>query len=395
MRCYICSSEITSKNRSCEHVFLNAIGGRLKSRNLICKSCNDRFGEEIDNSLANQLSFFSTLLNVKRDRGTPQPVLAVTHSGRRLLVKPSGGMSLSKPEIPSQGADGGINGEIKARTIREAKQILLGLAKKNPRIDVEKSLKNARNESEYLYEGAVFRLDFGGQSAFRALCKMATNFYMLQGGDRSNIEGVLPFIQYGTGNNPGNFYYPEHQTIIPKKTNEVVHAIILVGDPSQRILCSYIELFSALHFVVILNNTYEGDVVNSSYIFDILEGKQIARESHMVIDRTELEHVIHGQPNYVPKLEAEIAKLTPVIQAKQQREYMENLIRQSLDELNRKYPTGTLMTEEIARQATGDLMKRLSPYLSHLVRINQQKSINVDIPYTPSGKPSIRQDGNH
>lgn len=39
-RCYICENPITESNKSVEHVFLNSIGGRLKSEALMCRQCN-------------------------------------------------------------------------------------------------------------------------------------------------------------------------------------------------------------------------------------------------------------------------------------------------------------------------------------------------------------------
>ena len=35
--CYICGKELTKLNESEEHIIPNAIGGKLKSKKLICK----------------------------------------------------------------------------------------------------------------------------------------------------------------------------------------------------------------------------------------------------------------------------------------------------------------------------------------------------------------------
>ena len=35
--CYICCEELTKDNDSVEHIIPNAIGGKLKSKELICK----------------------------------------------------------------------------------------------------------------------------------------------------------------------------------------------------------------------------------------------------------------------------------------------------------------------------------------------------------------------
>lgn len=74
MRCYICNCEITSSNKSSEHIFPNCIGGRLKPSNLMCRNCNSSFGADIDRAICEQLKTWSNLLNIKRDRGDPPTI---------------------------------------------------------------------------------------------------------------------------------------------------------------------------------------------------------------------------------------------------------------------------------------------------------------------------------
>lgn len=69
--CYVCDDILNSENETVEHIVLNAIGGKLKSRRLICRDCNSKFGSKIDTELAKQLSSFCTLLNIQRESGTP------------------------------------------------------------------------------------------------------------------------------------------------------------------------------------------------------------------------------------------------------------------------------------------------------------------------------------
>jgi len=53
-KCYICKESLDKSNSSIEHIIPNALGGNLKSRNLICKNCNSRIGSEEDAILAEQ-----------------------------------------------------------------------------------------------------------------------------------------------------------------------------------------------------------------------------------------------------------------------------------------------------------------------------------------------------
>lgn len=69
-KCYICGEELTKDNTSAEHIIPNAIGGKLKSKDLICKKCNNKLGHNTDNELAKQLEFFTNFLNINRERKT-------------------------------------------------------------------------------------------------------------------------------------------------------------------------------------------------------------------------------------------------------------------------------------------------------------------------------------
>jgi len=86
MKCYVCEVEITSENETEEHILLNAIGGKLKSKKLICKSCNSEFGSEIDDTLARQLNPIANLLDIKRDRGNPQNVKGTYNCNRQVKL---------------------------------------------------------------------------------------------------------------------------------------------------------------------------------------------------------------------------------------------------------------------------------------------------------------------
>jgi len=126
--CYICEREITNDNETEEHIILNAIGGTLKSKTLICKQCNSELGDEIDSDLAKQLNYLSNLLNIKRDRKTAPNLDANAHStGEPILLQP-GGKPIMKRPIKYENNQ--IKISIKAPTVNQAKKMLTGLKRK-------------------------------------------------------------------------------------------------------------------------------------------------------------------------------------------------------------------------------------------------------------------------
>jgi hypothetical protein len=51
--CYTCRGQVNRKNQSWEHIIPSALGGSLRSRRILCKSCNEKAGASIDQALVN------------------------------------------------------------------------------------------------------------------------------------------------------------------------------------------------------------------------------------------------------------------------------------------------------------------------------------------------------
>ena len=64
--CYNCENEITNINTSVEHIIPNAIGGKLKSRHLLCSTCNALYGNTIDKELAKSVKELCNFLMIDR-----------------------------------------------------------------------------------------------------------------------------------------------------------------------------------------------------------------------------------------------------------------------------------------------------------------------------------------
>ena len=71
-KCFMCGDELTEENSSDEHILLNALGGHIHSKKLICKNCNSALGSTSDDELAKELNFFASFLDVPRQRGKNQ-----------------------------------------------------------------------------------------------------------------------------------------------------------------------------------------------------------------------------------------------------------------------------------------------------------------------------------
>lgn len=72
--CLFCDNTLTSETKP-EHILLNALGGRMESRCLICSECNVRFGSTIDSALADQVRDLRNMLQFDSGRRQPPPTV--------------------------------------------------------------------------------------------------------------------------------------------------------------------------------------------------------------------------------------------------------------------------------------------------------------------------------
>ncbi|MGK7940736.1 MAG: HNH endonuclease [Crocosphaera sp.] len=103
-KCYVCEKEITEENQYNEHIIVNAIGGKLKSKNLICSNYSPDF-DSIDTELAKQLNLITCHLDVKRERGNkkiPKTTATIVATGEEIFIEPGGKPVFKNPKPPKK-----------------------------------------------------------------------------------------------------------------------------------------------------------------------------------------------------------------------------------------------------------------------------------------------------
>ncbi|MGE1103417.1 HNH endonuclease [Peribacillus simplex] len=352
MHCYVCANELTKENETKEHIILNALGGKLKSKKLICRSCNSKFGSQIDDKLSNQLGPIATLLNVKRDSGKPQNVKG-KQGTRDILMEPGGKMKLSRAyhEI-----DGNVF-HIEAPSINEAKKVLLGLKKKFPQIDIDKAMEEAESKSDNKIK-ATFNIYFGGIDIARAYCKMAVNFYIHHGGSSNDIQHLLPFIEGKQEEADVYYFYPKTE-VFYKGEEEIFHSIILRGDKLRKQLYVFIELFNEFKMVVFLSRDYHGEKIYESYHHNIVKNEVIEFETQFVITPKELKKSVSKALDEVKFLER-MKYLFQQIEKVNLNRKLDDIMYTSMEELKQKFPQeeNEYITEEMINIYTGSVIEK-------------------------------------
>ncbi|OOM16739.1 HNH endonuclease [Clostridium saccharobutylicum] len=367
-KCYICENEITKDNETAEHILLNAIGGTLKPKTLICKKCNSTLGEDIDAELANQLNYLCNMLNIERDRKKVPSLDVELESGQKILLKPGGKPVMKIPQKKESIKDNGkIKISIKAPDKESAKKVVQGLKRKYKEIDVDSILANCEKEKRYLNETCKIPIAVGGEKALRSICKTAINFYMLKGGSRKNIENLIPYIQGNKGSKCVQYYYKSID-IIEKTENEVLHSIIIKGKKDEKLLLAYVELFNCYRFVILLNDNYNGENIDLSYYFNVLTREEVKRFNNFDMSKNEVIELIEYSNIPTNELINEIDKVLKIASEKQESELIRGFGEKAINNSLSKYPKDILITEKMFSELVDEYMKEVIPWLANKLK---------------------------
>lgn len=193
--CYNCKTELTESNKSKEHIILNALGGRLKSSDLLCIKCNSDMGSSCDGVLAKQFALISAILDISRER-KEIPIIkgGKLKDGTEVNLLNGNTPRLANPKLESRKIEGGVEYKIVARDEKEMQQLLSSIKKNHPLFDIDKAMDSAKNKKSSLKQPITYQQVFGGVEAFRSIAKTAINYYIYRKGNPENIVELIPFL---------------------------------------------------------------------------------------------------------------------------------------------------------------------------------------------------------
>lgn len=299
--CWSCTESLDGTEAK-EHLLLNAIGGVLKVKGLLCDICQKDFGDGVDVEMAKQLNFYANLANIKRDRGAP-PNLKGVHEDTGVPYELSADgkpIPPSKPEITKiKEEDGKTTFQIKAVNHKIAKQTVKGLARKHDLKNIDFSkIDDFKPVSEEFNGYLKLNATLGGEEMFRAIMKTMLNFYFYNGGVREYVDEA---IEYCRDLRKGKFigWYQQDKDIIIKNDFEILHGIVIKGDPLQRVIYAYAEFFNVAKFIGILSTKYDETAFEYRYLFNIESRAEIDRKILFSLTVDDLKKRIEEQkPNF-------------------------------------------------------------------------------------------------
>ena len=328
---------LSESNRSLEHIIPNAIGGHLKSKDLICKNCNSNTGQKIDAEISKQLNFFANMLNIERDRGKPQEFkIKDGETGELYRCLPGGVPSRIKPKVIKKN-DQLI---IKAPDKKIAKQILNKYIGQNLSPDINQIINNAEISREYINNWCNINISFGGADTFKSIYKTALSFYIYSGGN--------PYC-------------------ITKDSEEVLHSILIKGNKEIGKLYCYIEYFNAFKYAILLDNYYNGDDLNYTYIYNVLNRQEISEEKIVSTWVSDVHNLFNNLEMCQTLFKDSLSKLMNIISNKQHDDHLNKLLYNALE--NTMNMMGLSEGDEITKEVYDVLIKNtIDSVMPYLVR---------------------------
>ena len=376
LTCLLCGDEIVKENNSNEHIIPNAIGGRKTVKGFICKKCNNFYGNKWDADLCRQFDFFCVQLQVKRQRGNHPGMLVSTIDGENLIIRHDGSFVKDKPVFKEQVGDGNVKFHIEARNETEIKKILKGVCRKYPQLDYENLLSHKQHNTVPLDSIVNVNVNFGGENFGRSMVKTALAFAFECGVKlkRSLISCRYLIEDIPVSSAPYHFFY-SRDLLSNRDRNRIFHCLAIDGDPDRKTLIAYVEYFSFLRYIVLLDNDYSGEKVKNQYAIDPRTGEELFVDVLIDLSDEELKKVIDEGAGY-DGLHSELDHVLSLVVADNHRRGENQAIVDAFDYAKRKLhiKDGDYITEE----AWPDFLKHLSFYLANYIcaQYKMQRQLN-------------------
>jgi hypothetical protein len=360
--CYLCNIKLSKETWSKEHILLNSIGGRLKSKNLLCSTCNSKFGQEADSELSSQLLFLSSFLNIKRENGE-NPIIkgAKTKDGKEYDILNGGAPSLAKPTFESFVDNDKIQYSISARNEKELINMLKGLSRKHPEFDLEEAKKEFKWHEEYLNEPLNHEMQIGGELAFKSITKTAVNYYIYVQSDINEVSHLFKYLRGEEELKICKHFYPI-KSIYRKDSNEIVHLIHLFGSKQKRLLYCFVEFFSSYSFIILLSDNYCGKNVNSTYCYDILKNQEVIKNVNLKLKREEIESIYKLTKNDIEVIVQKLNRILRIGEKIQTEKIINNIASKTIKKVYEKHKHELFFTKEMMNDICQELANEYVKY---------------------------------
>lgn len=367
-KCALCDVAITDDNDSKEHLIPNAIGGRKKIKGFICRDCNNSSGDDWESELAKQLNPLSLFFSISRERGDVPSQVFETTGGDKLKLNVDGCMDIEKPiysEKPLE-SGAGVQIQIRARSIPEAKRMLQGVKRKYPQVDLNELLDNAKSQSTYCSDMLNFNFSFGGHEAGRSIVKSALALAVSSGIPAESCIEAMSYLKNEESEACFGYFY-ESDLIKNRPEGIPLHCVSIKGCRETQRVIGYVEYFGVQRVVLCLADSYEGEEISSTYSINPITGEELNLVVELNLSSSEIREAYDYKKIPRGSVEDAFGKVIPAgMKASFEKEkdrVLNNAVKYAFENCGAK--EGEMLMPEHVNKLTGLMMEKLEPFIVH------------------------------
>lgn len=366
--CVLCDEEITEENDTKEHLIPNAIGGRKKIKGFICESCNNASGDDWESELAKQLNPLSLFFGISRERGDAPSQLFETTGGDKLRLNVDGSMDIEKPvysESPLE-SGAGVQIQIRARSVPEAKRMLQGVKRKYPQVDLNELLDNAKSQSSYCPDMLHFNFSFGGHEAGRSIVKSALALAVYSGIPAKECAEAIDYLKNDDAEACFGYFY-EKDLIKSRPEGIPLHCVSIKGCSKTKQVIGYVEYFGVQRVILCLSGAYEGPDISDTYAINPITGEELALLVDLNLSNLEIREAYDYKKIPNGSVESAFGAVIPTgMKASFEKEkdrVLNEAVMYAFENCGAK--EGEMLMPEHVNKLTGLMMEKLEPFILH------------------------------
>jgi hypothetical protein len=310
------------------------------------------------------------MFNISRERGDPPMLKVVTTAGEQLTVGPAGKLIPTNPVVEKRtGTAGGFQYHVKARSMDEARKILIGLKRNHPEIDVEARLAGAEIEETYADGAVMHDLSIGGPLAGRSMVKSCVAMAFATGIDWVLCNSAVHYLRDRDA--PASFgYYHEKDLLDRRAAGVPLHCLAVRADPDSGLIIAYAEYFGLYRIVACLGEGYAGPIVESSYTLDPRQGAELDVAVDLSFSQSDIEDIYaykYASPEDFKQ--AADAVIGPAIKSQLDAE-QQRVFGQAVNEAFATCGArpGEKLTEEHVLRISRAVAEKVTPFILHRLR---------------------------
>ena len=367
--CTLCGGRVTGDDQSKEHILLAALGSWRTVSGFICRSCNSETGKSWDAVLSGDLEDLARMLNISRERGPVRPRIFYTSEDLPIKVLPGNRVELGHTSVKPFN-DGSREGKtVIAGSTDELREIAQKINDRRPLTeDVDAILAGRSERTGYLREAVGYRINIPGDDAHKSLVKSVLALTFEAGVEPACADAA---INYLTNDNAEKCIFPYYKEnlVSPRISGMPLNCVYVKGDPINRKLMGYVEIFGFLRRVVRLSDAYEGKHFEHYYAIDPSDGSELQVEIRL--DPSILREA-EEQPDYEQEKRVVLDVLTDIVEtvkAKAEHQEIDLLVRTAIGAWYDENGKGSeeVLTVEECHSLSRRIAEAVAPYMLHLM----------------------------